>query len=178
MGIVIMSFIIHVVFVDPVQPLSVCFYEVCQISPLVIKILKSIQTFKPKRAVIGQAAVTWCSAVSRCAVPRASAEWSLSANSFSSGSIWILQHSLTITGDPFFFLFPRIILHHGRQKEPYQVLQPPAVDLYLFSSFWARYFDAFPSHGERFSLFSVGMPQLARIVQSLWRLLAPYNPVT
>lgn len=126
-----------------------------QMSPVVIKPASKIpiQTFKPRRAPIGCPAVTWRSAVSRCAVPRASAEWSLSANSFSSGSIRILQHSLTIKGGPFFFLFPRIILHHGRQKEPYQVKRPPTFHLRLFCSFGARYSDAFSSRGDRFSLF-------------------------
>lgn len=138
-----------------------------------LNILQNTQTFKPSRAPIGRPPVTWGGAVSRCAVPRASAEWSLSANSFSSGSIWNPLHSLTITGGPLFFSpFPRIILHHGRQKEPDQVRRlarcrfvaaalVPGLDVSDAS---------FPPARGSFLPFSLGLPQLARIVQSLWRL--------
>lgn len=157
----------------------------------------SAQTFKPSRAAIGRRPVTWFGAVSRCAVVGASssAEWSLSASSFSSGSIWNPLHSLTITGGPLFFLsspFPRIILHHGRQKEPYQVtLCSPAVDSsprpsrpFRGSTFRMRLSLFSPSTTTAaaaaargaflpFSLAGWLWPRLATAVPSLWRLLAP-----
>lgn len=93
---------------------------VCQISVVVIKIATKYpsQTFKPMEDVIGCLLVTCWSAVSRCAVPRASTEWSLSANSFNSGSTRTILHSLTIKGGPFSSYFRGLFFTMGDKKSP------------------------------------------------------------
>lgn len=67
--------------------------------------------------------------------------------------------------------FTGINLHHGRQKKPYKVT-PLSIQHYLClvrSGLWI-----WMRQGSC-QLFSLGMSWLARIVQSLWRLLAPCN---
>lgn len=160
----------------------------------------SAQTFKPSRAAIGRRPVTWFGAVSRCAVVGASssAEWSLSASSFSSGSIWNPLHSLTITGGPLFFsllpvsedyssswatkrALPGNALLARRRLLAAAVSPVPGLDISDAS------FPFLPLHHHRrrrrrsgsVSPFFAGWlagwlwPRLATAVPSLWRLLAP-----
>lgn len=125
--------------------------------------------------VIGCLLVTCWSAVSRCAVPRASTEWSLSANSFNSGSTRTILHSLTIKGGPFLLIFEdcsspwvtkRALPGNATARCRFRLV------LRVLSSI----FGCVSLTRGSFLPFSVGMPQLARIVQSLWRLLAALQP--
>lgn len=153
--------------------------EICQISSVVIKI-STKHTFRllnlSARWLVSAGHMTKCAVAVRCLEPALSGACLPTASAAAlSGSYfthWQLKEA------PLFFSFSRIICHHGRQKEPYQVRRPSAVDLASVRHVSGSRFGCVSLTQRSFLPFSLGMPQLARIVQSLWRLLAPYKPVT